>query len=177
MENVFEKNLKEGRRLEEAVKNCLKKKLIGYEVSVTDQEKDSPEREMYSCVDVIVRDFWDGGRPVLGVECKLSETKYEACKNRNGWDGDVNTPLNNTSLHRYKKASFPFYVVNINTWCHRAFAADIPTILDSPNDAGRNVKKSGVIIYNIDSSSWMSWEGEFTITDILTDILKKEGIC
>lgn len=175
MEKLFEKNLKEGRRLEEAVKNCLKKRLIGYEVSVTNQGKDSPERETYSLVDVIVRE-WDG-RPVLGVECKLSETKYEACMNRNGWDGDVNTPLNNTSLHEYKKASFPFYIVNINTWCKRAFAADIPTILNSPNDAGRNVKKSGVIIYNIDSSSWMSWEGDFTITDILTDILKKEGIC
>lgn len=160
--------------MEEAVKSRLTSLLPGYEVRVTDQDRSSLERYIYSLVDVIVL---KDGSPVLGVECKMGETKYESCKNRNGWDGDFNTPLNNTSLKEYKEAEFPVYVVNINTFCHRAFAADIPTILASPNDAGKNQKGSGVIIYNVDSSKWLSWYGNFTLSDILTDIVRREGLC
>lgn len=173
MEYNFNDNLNEGRRLEESVKTHLSLLLPSFDVQVTDQT-DQIERIKWSLVDVVVK---KDGHPVLGVECKLSETKYEACMARNGWDGDFNTPLNDSSLREYKKSPFPFYVVNINTWCHRAFAADIPTILSSPNDAGMNRKKSGVVIYNIDSSSWMSWEGDFKVTDILSDIIRKEGLC
>lgn len=173
MKNVsFERNLTCGRQVEEAVRKWLTELLPDYDVFISDQE-DPIERIEWSCIDVIVA---VGHRPVLGIECKLGQEKYQACKNRCGWDGDYNTPLNRSSLHRYKEARFPVWVININKWCHKGFTAPLPVILASPNDAGQNTKRSGEVIYNVDSSNWNTYEGDFTLKDILKDIIKKEQL-
>lgn len=166
----FKKNLAEGQLIENAVKNHLQKLLPDYTIKCVDQDNSSLEREEFSLVDVVVL---KGDHPVLGIECKRSETKYIKCDQINGWDGDYNTPLNNTSLRKYKESQFPFWVININEFCHKAFAANLDTILNSRHDQGHR-KPSGVIIYNMDSSTWKTYEDDFNLTDILTDIIKKE---
>lgn len=166
----FSHKLAEGQVIELAVRSHLQKLLPGYTIKCVDQDNKSLEREEFSLVDVVVL---KGDHPVLGIECKRSETKFRKCLEINGWDGDYNTPLNNTSLRKYKESQFPFYVININQFCHKAFAANLDTILHSRHDSGQ-VKPSGVIIYNLDSSSWMVYEDEFKLTDILSDIIKKE---
>ena len=166
----FLQKLSEGQFIEKAVRDRLQELLPEYTVRCTDQDTKSLEREEFSLVDVIVL---KGDHPVLGIECKRSETKFRKCMEINGWDGDYNTPLNNTSLRKYKESQFPFWVININQFCHKAFAADLDTILKSRHDYGQK-KKSGVIIYNIDSSTWMTYEDRFTLTDILSDIIRKE---
>lgn len=166
----FTQHLVEGQLIEVAVRKQLQRLLPGYTVKCTDQTHLSKERDEYSLVDVVVL---KDDKPVLGVECKRSETKFRKCDQINGWDGDYNTPLNNTSLRKYKESQFPFYVININQFCHKAFAANIDTILHSRHDQGQR-KPSGVIIWNLDSSTWMVYEGEFKLSDILTDIIKKE---
>lgn len=176
MENKvqFEQNLVTGKRLECSVREQLSRLLPNYTIRITDQDKDSLEREEFSLVDVIVL---KGDHPVLGIECKWGDVKLNNCLTVNGWDGDYNTPLNNTSLRKYKEAQFPVYLINVNHWCHKAFAADLPTILKSPNDAGKYVKKSGVIRYNVCSKSWMVYEDKWSVKTILTDILRKEKLC
>lgn len=166
----FLQKLSEGQFIEKAVRDRLQDLLPGYTVRCTDQDTRSLEREEFFLVDVIVL---KGDHPVLGIECKRSETKFRKCMEINGWDGDYNTPLNNTSLRKYKESQFPFWVININQFCHKAFAADLDTILKSRHDYGQK-KKSGVIIYNIDSSTWMTYEDKFKLTDILSDIIRKE---
>lgn len=168
--DTFKSKLANGQLFEVSVVRHLQALLPQFKVRTTNQESDSLEREEFSLVDVVVL---DGNHPVLGIECKRSSTKFRKCLQINGWDGDYNTPLNNTSLRKYKESQFPFYVININQFCHKAFAADIKTILQSRHDQGQ-VKPSGVIIYNLDSSNWMVYEGEFKLTDILKDIIKKE---
>lgn len=167
----FTANLEEGRMLERAVQKKLSELLPSYRVKMTDQGFDSKERDDYSLVDVVVLNALE--QPVLGVECKLSETKFKNCKKFNGWDGDFNTPINRTSLRKYKSSSFPFYLVNINKFCHRAFAASLQTILASPHDYGVE-KPWGALVYNVDSTNWMNWYEDFTLTDILTDIIRRE---
>lgn len=69
MENKvqFEQNLVTGMRLECSVRDQLSRLLPDYTVRITDQDKDSLEREEFSLVDVIVL---KGDHPVLGIECK-----------------------------------------------------------------------------------------------------------
>ena len=167
---VFTHNLTEGKKVEEAVVKVLQGLLPGYEVINTVQD-DPIERFKYSLIDVVVM---KGDHICFGIECKRSEVKYEACLNRCGWDGDYNTPLNHSSLMQYKDAYFPVWIVNINEFCHKAFAAPLPVVLKSPNDAGKNVKRSGEVIYNNDSRGWTVYEGDFKLSDILKDIIKKE---
>lgn len=169
----FTLNDAKGKVVEKAVVKILTGLLPQYTTRITDQDPDSLERIEFSLVDVVVL---DGYHPLLGIECKRGLEKYNACLNRCGWDGDYNTPLNGSSLHQYKEAQFPVWVININQWCHKAFAADIHTILKSPNDAGMNTKRSGEIIYNNDSRGWSVYEGDFTLKQILIDIIKKEGL-
>lgn len=166
----FKKNLAEGQKIENAVVDQLRELLPGYSIIHTPQDNEI-DRYIYSLVDVVVV---KGGRILFGVECKYGEEKYQKCLVKNGWDGDYNTPINRSSLHKYKEAGYPVYLININRWCHKAFAADLSTILNSPNDAGKNVKESGEVIYNVDSRSWMVYEDDFNLTDILADIIKKE---
>lgn len=166
----FVQKLTEGQKIELAVVDHLKKLLPGYKVIHTPQDNDI-DRYIYSLIDVVVV---KDDHIVLGVECKYGKEKYQKCLQKNGWDGDYNTPLNRSSLHRYKEATFPVWVININEFCHKAFAADLKTILSSPNDYGRNIKKSGEVIYNVDSRSWRRYEGDFDLTTILTDIIKEE---
>ena len=166
----FVQKLTEGQRIELAVVDHLKELLPGYKVIHTPQDNDI-DRYIYSLIDVVVV---KDDHIVLGVECKYGKEKYQKCLQKNGWDGDYNTPLNRSSLHRYKEATFPVWVININEFCHKAFAADLKTILSSPNDYGRNIKKSGEVIYNVDSRSWRRYEGDFDLTTILTDIIKEE---
>ena len=170
--DTFRSKLANGQLFEASVVRHLQELLPQYTVRGTIQDRDSLEREEFSLVDVIVL---QGDHPVLGIECKRSSTKFRKCLQINGWDGDYNTPLNNTSLRKYKESQFPFYVININQFCHKAFAADIDTILRSRHDNGQK-KPSGVVIWNLDSSNWMVYEGEFKLTDILKDIIKKERI-
>lgn len=170
--DTFRSKLANGQLFEASVVRHLQELLPRYTVRGTIQDPDSLEREEFSLVDVIVL---QGDRPILGIECKRSSTKFRKCLQINGWDGDYNTPLNNTSLRKYKESQFPFYVININQFCHKAFAADIDTILRSRHDNGQK-KPSGVVIWNLDSSGWMVYEGEFKLTDILKDIIKKERI-
>ena len=166
----FKQKLEEGQVIEIAVRDHLQRLLPGYTIKNVDQDKDSLEREEFSLVDVVVL---KGDHPVLGIECKRSETKFRKCLQINGWDGDYNTPLNNTSLRKYKESQFPFWVININQFCHKAFAANLDTILTSRHDSGQR-KPSGVIIYNLDSSTWMTYEDDFKLSTILEDIIKKE---
>lgn len=169
----FRSKLVNGQLLEVSVVDHLQRLLPGYTVRSTNQDHSSLEREEFSLVDVIVL---KGDHPLLGIECKRSSTKFRKCREINGWDGDFNTPLNNTSLRKYKESQFPFYVLNINQFCHRVFTADIDTILKSRHDMGQ-VKESGVIIYNIDSSTWNCYEGNVKLDTVLLDILKKERLC
>ena len=67
-------------------------------------------------------------------------------------------------------------ILNYNEFCDKAFTADLPTILKSGNDAGRYVKSSGEVRYNVDSRTWNTYDG-LDLTRILTDILRKEKIC
>lgn len=166
----FRHKLTEGQKVEVAVAKTLKTLLPGYEVINTIQD-DPVERWKYSLIDVVVM---NGENIVFGIECKRSEVKYEACLNRCGWDGDYNTPLNRSSFRKYKEAGFPVWIVNINQFCHKAFAAPLDVILQSPNDAGQNNKMSGEVIYNVDSRGWTVYEGDFVLSDILKDIIKKE---
>lgn len=166
----FKHKLTEGKKVEEAVVKVLQRLLPGYEVINTVQD-DRVQRYKYSLIDVVVM---QGEHICFGIECKRSEVKYEACLNRCGWDGDYNTPLNHSSLMAYKDAYFPVWIININEFCHKAFAAPLDVVLKSPNDAGMNVKRSGEVIYNNDSRGWNRYEGEFTLADILEDIIKKE---
>ena len=173
MKTEFNETLKEGQVLEEAVVRKLRELLPDYDVVHTVQDNEI-DRYRYSLIDVVVS---FGDHILFGIECKIGFEKYLSCQVQNGWDGDYNTPINDSSLKKYKEAQFPVYLLNINTWCHRAFWADLKTILFSPNDAGKNHKKSGVIIYNVDSRGWKGYEGSFTLTTILKDIMKKEGLC
>ena len=170
---AFQQNDAKGKEVESAVCDRLSVLLPTYTTRITEQDPDSLERIEFSLIDVVVL---DGNRPVLGIECKRGQEKYQACKNRCGWDGDYNTPLNRSSLHRYKEAQFPVWLININEFCHKAFAAPLSVILESPNDAGMNTKRSGEVIYNVDSRNWNTYEGSFTLTDILKDIIDKEGL-
>jgi len=166
----FSLKLAEGQKIELAVVNHLQELLPDYKIIHTPQDNDI-DRYIYSLVDVVVI---KDDRILFGIECKYGEEKYQKCLVKNGWDGDYNTPINRSSLHKYKEAGYPVYLININQFCHKAFAADLPTILGSPNDAGKNVKKSGEVIYNVDSRTWMVYEDKFRLSDILSDIIKKE---
>ena len=169
----FREKLEQGQLIEYSVKEHLQELLPHCEVINTNQEKDSPERDIYHLCDVVVI---DNGKPILGIECKRSQTKFLKCRELNGWDGDYNTPLNSTSIRKYMDSEFPFYVLNINQFCHRIFTADIITIMLSRRDRGQ-VKDSGVIIYNYDSSTWTCYEGKVGLDLVLTDILKREKLC
>lgn len=169
----FLQKLTEGQKLEVAVVKALRRLLPGYKVIQTPQDNDI-DRYIYSLIDVVVE---KDDHILFGVECKYGKEKYQKCLQKNGWDGDYNTVINGSSLHKYKQATFPVWVINLNEFCHKAFAADLPTILNSPQDYGKNVKKSGEVRYNIDSRTWMVYEDKFTLTDILTDILRKEKLC
>lgn len=166
----FRHKLTEGKTVEEAVVKTLRTLLPDYEVINTVQD-DPIERFKYSLIDVVVM---KGDHIVFGIECKRGETKLQNCMTLNGWDGDYNTPLNNSSLMQYKDAYFPVWIININEFCHKAFAAPLDVVLKSPHDTGRNVKRSGEVIYNNDSRGWTVYEGDFKLSDILKDIIKKE---
>lgn len=169
----FRQKLVKGQQIEVSVQSHLQKMLPGYQVINTRQDNDI-DRMIYSLIDVVVM---KGDHILFGIECKLGTEKLRNCLKKNGWDGDYNTVINRSSLHQYKDATFPVYVININKFCHKVFVADLPTLLNSPNDAGRYVKTSGEIRYNIDSRSWTCYEGDVNLTDILSDILKKEKLC
>lgn len=166
----FLQKLTEGQKLEQAVVITLKKLLPDYQVVHTPQDNDI-DRYIYSLIDVVVE---KDGRILFGIECKYGKEKLRNCLAVNGWDGDYNTVINQSSLHKYKEAYFPVYVLNYNQFCHKVFTADLKTLLGSPNDAGKYVKKSGEIRYNVDSRSWNTYEGKLDMTDILSDIIKKE---
>ena len=169
----FKEKLVKGQYIEFAVADCLKTMLHDYRVINTRQDNEI-DRYVYSLIDVVVM---KDDHIVLGIECKRGKEKLQCCLNKNGWDGDYNTVINASSLHQYKEATFPVYVINFNEFCHKVLVADLPTLLNSPNDAGRYVKKSGEIRYNIDSRKWMIYEGDIYLKDILLDILKKEKLC
>lgn len=169
----FKQKLAKGQLIEVSVMNHLTRLLPDCKVINTNQEWGSQERDIYHLCDVVVeRD----GKPVLGIECKRSIHKFNKCMEICGWDGDWNTPLNSTSLKKYQESEFPFYILNINQFCHRIFTADIDLINQSTHDKGK-VKPSGVIIYNFDSSNWNCYQGNIGIDQVLTDIIKKEKLC
>lgn len=170
---IFNQKLGKGQVIERGVVKLLHSMMPDCDIKNTNQEWGSAERDEYNLCDcVVIRD----GKTILGIECKRSAQKFLKCKEFNGWDGDFNTPLNNTSIKKYEESDFPFYVLNINEFCHKAFAADIKTISKSNHDKGIR-KPSGVVIYNYDSSDWMVYEETFTVRQILSDIMKKEGLC
>lgn len=157
----FEKHLEEGQILEQAVTDQLNRLLPDTCKAINTSQDNSIDRFIYSTVDVVVM---KGDHIVFGIECKYGKEKYNACQALNGWDGDYNTPLNEKSVHRYKEAEFPVYVLNVNSWCGKMFTADLKTILGSPNDGGRNRKYSGEVRYNVDSRQW----NNYTYTDNLS---------
>lgn len=168
----FLQNLTEGQQLELDVVKELQKLLPGYRVFQTPQDNEI-DRYIYSLIDVIVE---KGDHIVFGIECKYGKEKLRNCQVVNGWDGDYNTVLNRSSLHKYKDAYFPVWVMNYNEFCNKVFTADLPTVLKSPNDAGKYVKSSGDVRYNVDSRTWNIYDG-LDLTNILTDIIKKEKLC
>lgn len=169
----FVKKLENGQVVEQAICKHLRTLLPDCEVRITEQSFGASDRDRYSLVDVIVL---KDNQPILGIESKRSSTPFRKCKDFCGWESRYNTPLNNTSIRKYQESTFPFYILNINQFAHMAFTADIHTILESDHDLGQK-KPSGVIIYNYNSSSWMTYRGQFKLTQILQDILKKENIC
>lgn len=169
----FLQNLTKGKLVEEAVVKQLQEIIPEYRVINTPQDNEI-DRIKYSLIDVVVLDRT--GVPVLGIECKRTLEKYQACKNICGWDGDYNTPLNGSSLKKYREARFPVWIININEFCHKVLVAPIQVVLASPNDAGRNMKWSGDVIYNVDSRTWNIYEGDFSLSDILIDIIRKMGL-
>ena len=163
-----------GKEVEQSVVRHLKELLPDCTVLNTPQDNEI-DRFLYSLIDVVVI---KDGRIVFGVECKRGLEKYQACKNLCGWDGDYNTPLNGSSLHKYKAAQFPVWLININEFCHKALVAPLPVIMASPHDYGRNTKRSGETIYNVDSTNWniYDYEGDVPMAGILQDIINKEGL-
>lgn len=168
----FLQKLTEGQKLEEDVVDELQRLLPGYKVFQTPQDNEI-DRYIYKLIDVVVE---KDDHILFGIECKYGKEKLRNCKDVNGWDGDYNTVLNRHSLHNYKEAYFPVYILNYNEFCDKAFTADLPTILKSGNDAGRYVKSSGEVRYNVDSRTWNTYDG-LDLTRILTDILRKEKLC
>lgn len=168
----FSKNLSEGQLIEVNVVKQLQHLCPGCEIKNTNQDKGAEERDIYHLCDVvIIKD----GKTVLGIECKRSMEKFYSCEEKYGWDGDYNTPLNNTSIRKYRDAEFPFYILNINQFCHKIFTADIMTVLKSRSACVR--KDNGVIIYNYDSTNWNEYSGNVHLSEVLQDILKKEKLC
>lgn len=158
---LFYEKLEKGQKLEKSVFETIKE--LGYEVIMTDQRPGSPERQKYHLCDVVILDrLW-------GIECKLSTEKYKKCKEHNGWDGDFNTPLNESSIMEYNRADFPIYLLNINVFCRKAFWIKVSDLPKCRHDMG--IKKGGERVINYDSSSWNSYEGDFNIRDIIKDIL------
>ena len=121
----FEKHLEEGQILEQAVTDQLNRLLPDTCKAINTSQDNSIDRFIYSTVDVVVM---KGDHIVFGIECKYGKEKYNACQALNGWDGDYNTPLNEKSVHRYKEAEFPVYVLNVNSWCGKMFTADLKTL-------------------------------------------------
>lgn len=175
LSDSFEHKLENGQQIEYAVATRLRDLLPGYEVINTPQDNDI-DRMIYCLIDVVVM---KGDHICFGVECKYSQTKLNNCKVVNGWDGDYNTVINRNSLREYKEAYFPVYFINYNSWCNKSFTTDLQGLLRSGNDAGKYVKYSGDVRYNIDSRTWDEYDGfiDERLTDILSDILKKEKLC
>lgn len=169
----FKQKLASGQHIEYAVADHLQQLLPDCKVINTPQDNDI-DRFIYSLVDVVVV---RNDHILLGIECKYGREKLMNCLKRNGWDGDYNTVINASSLHKYKQATFPVYVMNFNSFCQKVLVADLPTVLNSPNDGGKNIKSSGEVRYNIDSRNWMIYSGDIHLKDILVDILKKEKLC
>lgn len=164
--DTFERKLTFGQQIENAVKRILKEKFPHYSVRMTDQTKGSSDRDNLCLVDVIVE---KEGRPVLGIECKRSATKFYSCLDKNGWDGNNNTPLNKSSLEHYKQADFPFYIININQFCHTILVASIEQVLHSPHDPGIR-KPWGEVIYNFDCTLWKHYYNT-KLTEIIDNII------
>lgn len=168
----FEKHLEEGQELELAVVDQLNRLLPDRCRAIQTPQDNEIDRYIYDTIDVVVM---KGDHIVFGIECKYGKERYRACQTLNGWSPDFNTPLNRQSLHRYKQAQFPVYLINVNSWCNRMFVADLPTILRSPNDSGRNRKSSGEERYNIDSTKWDQYEyyDKWSLMTPLADIIDK----
>lgn len=167
----FEGNLKKGQKVEESVRDLSQKMLPDCKVFVTDQS-DPIERIKYNLVDVVVQ---KDGHTVLGIECKRNNKKMYASWKINGWSGDWNTPINKTSWDQYLQAQFPVYIINIQEFAKKAYMADLDTVKNSKFGPDQRVGVRDV--YNIDSHTWKVYEGKFTLTDILSDIFRREGLC
>lgn len=152
--DTFKKKLTCGQTIEQAVCKHLTNLLPDYKVKNCDQSKNSKDRDDYNLVDVIVCD--KDGKPVLGVECKRSQTPYRLCFQKNGWKPWDNTPLNLSSIKHYADAEFPFYIININEFAKTILVAPIQKVLQSPHDEGYR-KESGELVINFNSFSWMHY--------------------
>ena len=167
----FDTNLKKGQKVEESVRDLSQKLLPDCKVFVTDQS-DPIERIKYNLVDVVVQ---KDGHTVLGIECKRNRTKWGICYKLNGWSGNWNTPINVTSWDQYLQAQFPVYIINIQEFAKKAYMADLDTVKNSK--FGVDWRVEGRDVHNIDSHTWKVYEGNFTLTDILSDIFRREGLC
>ena len=167
----FKNKLEVGQRIECAVRDQLQKLLPDCTVFVTRQD-DPIERFKYNLGDVVVH---KDGHTILGIECKRGNTKLKSCWSMNGWSGVWNTPINRSSWKEYQKAFFPVYVINLQEFAHKVFVADVPTIKNSK--FGLDMFVQGRWVHNIDSRGWTRYEDDVTLSVILMDILKKEGIC
>lgn len=176
LNDSFKNKLEVGQRIEKGVRIGLTRLLPdGYTAKVTDQDPDSPEREEYHLIDVVILQY---GLPVLGIECKCTLTKLEHCWSICGWDPIYNTPLNDSSLRKYKESPFPYYLMNVQVWARRVYVCDQKTLFESRFDLGKKKKGSDVKLYNVCAEKWMTYEGDdVRLLRILTDILKREGIC
>lgn len=171
----FSDKLKEGKVIEDAVYATLDQILPEhYSVKMTDQSPGAKERKLYNLVDVVV--FYKKC-PIVGIECKYSETPFRYCQKINGWSPDLNTPINDTSLRKYRLSNFPYYVLNVNKFAHKILVADSHTLFNSRFSRPQAKPDSlTTVIWNICGETWDIYEDDVKLSDILKDILRKVGV-
>lgn len=170
----FEQKLKVGQKVEKGILDLLTTILpVGYEVVNTDQTRGSTQRNDYSLIDVVIL---KDGQPVLGIECKRSQTELRQCWKMNNWSPLHNTVINGSSLRKYQEAKFPYWIINVQEWAHRIYAAHKNMVLNS-RCGPKIYKKSGGYMMNICSETWYEYKGDVKMSTVLKDILKKEKIC
>lgn len=174
LNDSFEDKLKVGQKVEKGIIDLLTKLLPpGYTVLNTDQTRGSVQREDYSLIDVVIL---KDKNPVLGIECKRTQTELRNSWKMNNWSPLHNTVINGSSLRKYQEADFPYWIINVQEWAHRVYAAHKNMVLSS-RCGPKIYKKTGGYMLNICTETWYEYKGEVKMKKVLEDILKKEKIC
>lgn len=146
----FSNNLKSGERLELALKKTLQEYLPDNDIIITPQNLKDRKPEL-GIVDILVRD--KDKKILFGVECKLGETKFQACKKYNGWDGDYNCPINKTSFATYRTYSYPVFLFNLQSWT-KELQVELISSIERQNPEVRKVDYKRTDILNFCTYYW-----------------------